>query len=132
MKLSTRSRYGTRALVHIAKNGDSPMRGETMAEEEGISKKYLDSILMQLRKAALLKSFRGPGGGYLLAQSPCDISMADIVRAMEGTLSLVPCVENPSICKKSKDCHARKLWCSLTEKMEQCLSELTLADVAEL
>ncbi|HSG26902.1 MAG TPA: Rrf2 family transcriptional regulator, partial [Candidatus Krumholzibacterium sp.] len=84
MKLSTRTRYGLRAIVNIAKSADRPISSESIADCESISKKYLDGILAELRKAGLVQSFRGQNGGYMLARHAGEITVTDVIAALEG------------------------------------------------
>ena len=130
MRLSTRSRYGLRAMISIARSEKSPISSETIAECERVSKKYLDGILNRLRRAALLKSHRGQGGGYLLARPPEEISAGDIIRILEKGYTIVPCVENPSRCEKAGRCPTREVWCSVSAAVNNTLNGVTLADLA--
>jgi len=129
MKVSTRTRYGLRAMIYMA-GKDRPTRGETVAGHEDISKKYLDAILKQLREAGFLKSVRGPGGGYMLSRPLGEIRVADVVRALEGGLAVIFCVEKTDACEKAETCSARRVWISLSEAVENTLSGITLADLA--
>ena len=127
MRLSTRSRYGLRAMVLVARNKDVPVSSETVAECEKVSKKYLDRLLGMLRSAGLLRSHRGQGGGYTLARPSGTITVAEIVRALEHRPGLVPCLTDPDGCSKSRNCPTRAVWLSLSETIDTTLEGITLA-----
>ncbi len=101
MKVSTKGRYGLKAMIYIAANSDKGCVSlRSISEIEGISENYLEQLIAQLKKYKLLKSIRGAHGGYMLAKEPKDISVGDILRALEGSLAPVDCVDE----KNSKDC----------------------------
>ena len=130
MKLSTRSRYGLRAMVFIARNAGRVVSSEMIAEHEDVSKRYLDRILNRLRKAGLLKSVKGQSGGYVLSRPAREIRTDAIISALEGSLCLVPCVEDPSKCEKSGDCRTRKVWSRIALAVEESLHEVSLRALA--
>ncbi len=130
MRLSTRSRYGLRAMVSVARNGREPVTSETLAACEDLSKKYLDRLLNMLRGGALLKSYKGKGGGYILARPAEEISVSDIVCAMEESICLVPCVDDPSACTKSDACTSRHVWSTVAAAVKDTLDGITIADLA--
>ncbi|MEW6220478.1 MAG: Rrf2 family transcriptional regulator [Thermodesulfobacteriota bacterium] len=132
MKLSTRSRYGTRLLMCLARSyGQGPVLLRSVSEEEAISLKYLEQLVIPLRAAGLIKSVRGAKGGYLLAKDPKTIKLIDFLDPLEGGLTLVECTEFPEVCDRATDCKARLLWRDLQETMEEKLSRLTLADIMD-
>ena len=131
MKLSTRSRYGLRALVAVARSPESLVTAELLAEGEEVSKRYLDEILRTLRKSGFLTSLRGRKGGYTLARSPEEINLLDIVDALEGSTELVPCVDEPEICNRSPDCPTRPIWTSATAQLREVFGAMTLAAFLE-
>lgn len=130
MRLSTRSRYGLRAMVSIARANGDPVTSDTVAACENVSKKYLDRILGSLRAAGLLESHRGKGGGYVLARSPELISAADIVSALETGDGIVPCVPDPGACSKYDGCPTRSVWERLASAIDESLGGVTLAELA--
>ena len=130
MKLSTRSRYGLRAMVFIARKPAGAVSSEIIAESEGVSKKYLDRILMQLRKSGLLRSIKGQGGGYVLSRAADEIRTDQIIAAMEGSLCLVACVDDPSVCEKSETCSTRKVWASVASAISESLRGATLQELS--
>ncbi|UCF06620.1 MAG: Rrf2 family transcriptional regulator [bacterium] len=129
MRLSTLSRYGLRAMVTIARNHQTPISSDKVAEYEDVSKKYLDGILSKLRTAGLLKSFKGQGGGYILARPPEEIRAGDVVRILESGFAVVPCVDDPSKCEKAGRCPTREVWCAVSAAAGEVLNRITLADL---
>ena len=130
MKLSTRSRYGLRAMIFIARNREQVLSSDVIAENEDVSKKYLDRILMRLREANLLRSVKGQGGGYVLARPAGEIRTDEIIAALEGSLCLVECVDDPSACEKSGDCRTRRVWSRLAVAVKASLRAISLEDLA--
>ena len=131
MKLSTRSRYGLRAMVFIARNAAQIVSSEMIAEGEGLSKKYLDRILNRLRKSGLLRSVKGQGGGYVLSRPAEQIRTDEIIAALEGSLCLVACVDDPSKCEKARDCRTRKVWSRIASVVNESLRCISLRQLAE-
>ena len=130
MKLSTKSRYGLRAMIAIARNWSKPVTSEAIAVTESLSKKYLDGILSILRGAGLLEASKGQGGGYSLARPPWEITARDIVVVLEEGLSIVPCVDDPGACEKSGDCPTRDMWRSLSAALSDTLGKVTLSELS--
>jgi Rrf2 family protein len=132
VRLSTRSRYGLRAVISIARSVQSPVTAETLAACEGVSKKYLDRLLNTLRSAGLLNGTKGKGGGYTLARPAERITAGDVVRALEGDMRLVPCVGDPDACARTDSCTTRRVWISVEETVKETLNGMTIADIAAL
>jgi len=130
MKLSTRSRYGLRAMVFIASKAAKAVSCELIAESEGVSKRYLDRILNKLRKSGLLRSVKGQGGGYVLSRPADEIRTDQIIAALEGSLCLVECVDDPSVCKKANDCRTRKVWSLIASAVNESLRGISLHELA--
>jgi Rrf2 family cysteine metabolism transcriptional repressor len=132
MKLSTKGRYGTRAMIDIALYKES---GSTLLKDissrQGISLKYLDHILSSLRKAGLIKNVRGKGGGYSLTRPAAQITLCDIIEAVEGSLAPVECVDNPEYCKKTSTCSAHDVWVKVRESIEDVLRNTSLQSLTE-
>jgi Rrf2 family protein len=130
MKLSTRGRYGARALVELAKHeGQGPLALKEMAERQQIPLKYLEQIAMVLKSAKLIKSVRGPSGGYTLARPPGKIHLLEIVETLEGSLSFVNCVKDPSTCHRVESCAFNDLWKQISVETSKILRSVTLADM---
>ena len=130
MKLSTRSRYGTRLMLELAENyPHGPLHLSTIALQQGISVKYLEQIIIPLKKAKYIQSVRGPKGGHILAKPPAEITVGEIVALLEDGASLTECSENPKICDRSPNCATRGLWRAAAQAMFDKLNSMTLADV---
>ena len=130
MKISTRGRYGLRAMLELARcHGRSPVMMSVLAERESLSRKYLHGLLTALKEAGLVRSVRGPGGGFLLAQAPSEIRLSQILLALEGPLSLVDCVADKRACGRTKSCTARRVWTELSRTIESVLEKITLEDL---
>jgi len=132
MRLSTRSRYGVRLMLELALNYNKGYNFlKNIARKEDISEKYLSHLVIPLKARNLIVSSRGAHGGYRLAKSPSDITVKDIVQTLEGDISLVECVNNPSVCKRIASCVTRDVWEILDEKISETLSSITLKDLLE-
>jgi Rrf2 family iron-sulfur cluster assembly transcriptional regulator len=133
MKLSTRSRYGTRLLLDMAQNyqGD-PLHLTSIANRQGISVKYLEQIIIPLKKAHYVKSVRGPKGGHVLARPPEEITVGEIVALLEDGVSLVECSEHPESCDRSENCATRHIWREAAAAMFAKLNAITLADLLKI
>ena len=130
MKLSTRSRYGTRILVDLARNKDQgPIQIGEISKRQDISVKYLEQLIRPLKKAKLVTSVRGPKGGHLLAEKPENISLGQIVRLFEGQSDLVECISYPEKCAMSDDCQVRLAWRDATEVLYEKLDSTTISDL---
>jgi len=133
MKISTKGRYGLRALLDLATHGSegTPVYLSDIAKREGISEKYLEHIFGALHKAGLVKAFRGRKGGYLLTRLPDEITLNEIIAVLEGPCSLVDCVTDVTSCPKTDSCVTREVWSLLGSKIEEVLTGFTLAALAE-
>lgn len=134
MRLSTKSRYGTRALFDIAYNSVGlPTQIKDISRRQQISPRYLEQIFQKLKKAGLLGSKRGPSGGYFLLKDPSEITLGDIVRATEGPFELVFCTsENPKkICPREEDCVAREMWTDISRKLGDFFDSISIAQLCE-
>jgi Rrf2 family protein len=130
MKLSTRSRYGTRILVDLARHKDQgPVQIGEISKRQDISVKYLEQLIRPLKQADLVTSVRGPKGGHLLAENPENISLGQVVRLFEGQTDLVECVSFPKKCPMSDDCQVRLAWRDATEILYEKLDATTIADL---
>jgi Rrf2 family cysteine metabolism transcriptional repressor len=117
MKISTKGRYGLRALVDLSIYGKTgaPVLLSDIAKRQGISEKYLEQIANRLHKSGLVKTVRGRKGGYLLNKRESEIRLTDIFEILEGPICLVDCVAKPGLCKKSSLCSARDIWSMLSD-----------------
>jgi Rrf2 family protein len=131
MKLSTRSRYGTRLMLDMAQHyNEGPIQLGDIAKRQDVSVKYLEQIIIPLKKAHYIESVRGPKGGHILTRPPEEITVAEIVAVLEDGLSLVECVDEPSVCERAPACPTRLLWKEASEAMFDKLKAVTLADLA--
>ena len=132
MKLSTRSRYGVRLLVDLARNGNQgPVQMGEISKRQDISVKYLEQLIRPLKQANMVNSVRGPKGGHLLAKKPEDITLGQIVRLFEGQSELVECISNPEKCSMSDDCQVRLAWGDATKVLYEKLDSTTIANLLE-
>jgi len=127
MKLSTRSRYAARAIIEIAKQkGEKPITRKVICESQQISSSYLENILIILKNQGIIKTIRGPRGGYSLAKDPADITMFDIVSVFEGSISAVHCVDDPSNCSRYEQCPTKIVWEELMKSQRTVLQSFTI------
>jgi Rrf2 family iron-sulfur cluster assembly transcriptional regulator len=130
MKLSSRSRYGTRMMVDLAQHyNEGPVPIGEIARRQDISLKYLEQLLIPLKKANFIKSARGAKGGHMLSQSPEEITIGQIVEVLEGGIDISDCLEDAGACQRSSDCLTRGIWESATRVMYEKLNSITLSDV---
>jgi Rrf2 family transcriptional regulator, iron-sulfur cluster assembly transcription factor len=131
MKLSTKGRYAVMALADIAVNsGGQPVALATITERQDISQDYLEQLFLKLRKAGLVQSARGPGGGYRLARDPEDIRISEIVLAVDEPLQVTRCVGDAiEGCTHGEKCLTHDLWSALGRQIYGFLAAVTLGDV---
>ena len=128
MKLSTRSRYGTRMMLDLAQRYDQgPVQIGEVSKRENISVKYLEQLIIPLKKANFIKSVRGPKGGHMLAKPPEEITVGEIVRILEGEINLSSCIEHPEVCDRTTRCLTRGVWEEATKAMYDKLNSVTLS-----
>lgn len=131
MKLSTRSRYGTRLMVDMAQHyNQGPIQLGDIAKRQDISVKYLEQIIIPLKKAHYIESIRGPKGGHILTKPPEEITVAEIVALLEEGASLTDCSEKAEVCERADFCPTRLVWKEAAEAMFDKLQSITLADLA--
>jgi Rrf2 family transcriptional regulator, cysteine metabolism repressor len=137
MKVSTKSRYGVAAMVDIAQHfGKGPVALRSVAERQQVSEHYLEQLMSNLRNAGFVRSIRGAQGGYVLAKNPIDITVGDIVRAMEGPIAPVDCLlaekgqDNP-YCAKTQDCIRRNIWLKMGESITEALDAISLESLCK-
>lgn len=132
MKVSTKGRYGLRAMVDLAEHEEGkaiPIR--EISERQNISEQYLEQLFATLRKAKLVKSVRGAHGGYMLNHEPEDISVADILTTLEGPIAPVDCVIEDDFCNYIDKCVIHGLWEELTDAINDVIENMTLADLRD-
>ncbi|MGD0353857.1 MAG: Rrf2 family transcriptional regulator [Dehalococcoidia bacterium] len=132
MKISTKGRYATRAMLDLALHyGKTPVLLKDISARQDISLRYLEQIISPLIAAKLIKSTRGPRGGIALAKPPRKIKLLDIIQVLEGPVAPVECVENPGVCTRAPSCAARDVWTDLARAMHGVLDSTTLQDLVE-
>src|SRR6202521_5660102 len=129
VKVSTRGDYASRALLSLALHEEAhgPTSVRDLAERTGLPQPYLEQILLSVKGAGLVRSKRGVGGGYVLAHPPADITLADIVAAVEGPQ--LPLSEHPDHCEDH--CILQEVWVGVDEESRRVLEHVTLADLVE-
>lgn len=131
MKISTRTRYGARFLLHLARHGGtSPVPLSAVAKEQGISLKYLWSIASALKAAGIVRTSVGAGGGFCLAVPPARLTLHHVFTVFDGPVKLVHCVGDASACGRAADCVTRDVWRLAGAAMENSLKSVTIADLA--
>ena len=132
MKLSTRTRYGTRLMLELGMHyGQRPLFLREIAEAEDISEKYLSQIILPLRSAGLVNSYRGAHGGYELSRSPADITIDEIVKVLEGDVVIVDCTADPASCSRVAQCVTRDLWRNVQDAIIKTLNAVTLEELVK-
>ncbi|HOX33949.1 MAG TPA: Rrf2 family transcriptional regulator, partial [Spirochaetales bacterium] len=129
--VSMKTQYGIRALVHLARTGSDSATSAEIAKAEGISPKYLEGILGQLKAAGLVTAERGQKGGYRLARAAAEIPMIEIVGALDGQVKPVLCVDDSRSCAQGGGCLPRRFWLGLKGAIDGYLASRTLQDVIE-
>lgn len=132
MKISTKIRYGARAMVVLASHyGEGPIELKEIAKREDISPKYLEHVIIPLRTAGLIKSVRGSKGGYSLSKPPSDICLNDVVEVLEGPLNLVECLRDPNACQRASFCVTRDIWSEVSYALQKIFMSITLEDMVK-
>jgi len=132
MKLSTRGKYGARALLDMALHyNGNPVLLKDIAKRQAISAQYLEHLMSPLIKAGLVRSIRGARGGVTLVKPPEEIKLSQVIQILEGSTALVECVDDPKICPRSDFCVTRGVWEELKRAMTQVLESTTLQDLVE-
>lgn len=133
IRISTKGRYGTRLMLQLARHyGEKAVVLKTVADEEGISIRYLEQIIIPLKINRLVKSIRGTGGGYVLARAPEDIRLSDILQAVEGSCCLVECLEDEDFCDKVRTCPTYDIWKEATAILKRYFDAITLKDIVAM
>lgn len=131
MRLTTKMRYGTRAMVELAKgHAEGPISLATIARRQNLPEKYLEALMGLLRAAGLVRALRGAQGGYLLAAPPERISVRRIFDALEGPEAYAPCIQDPAMCQRSGGCATQEVWTRMYRASMEVLASTTLADLA--
>jgi Rrf2 family cysteine metabolism transcriptional repressor len=132
IRLSTKGRYGTRLMLNLALHHNGNQKAtilKNVSDEEEISIRYLEQIIIPLKINKLVKSIRGAGGGYILARDPADIKLSEILHALEGTCCLVECVEDDEYCERTKNCATHEVWEEASLMLKNYFENISLADL---
>lgn len=132
MRLSTKGRYGVLAMVELAlQYGHGPVSIKEIAEKQNFSDSYMEQLFSTLKNAELVKSIRGPRGGYVLARDPGDITVGEIIRALEGPIELADCISGNDnfTCVKSPECVTRGLWKDINDSINNIIDHRSLQDL---
>jgi Rrf2 family protein len=132
MKLSTRTRYGVRAVIELAANDSKkPVQLKIIAQRQDISVKYLEQLMNALRSGGVVHSIRGARGGYILAKPPNQIKLGDVFNCLEGNVITTECVEDEDYCRRAADCAARLLWIQVEDAIKNVLDSVTVQDLID-
>ena len=132
MKLSTKGRYGTRALLELALHqGEGPILLRDIAQRQQIPLKYLEHLVTPLIAGGIIRSTRGAGGGISLAKPPEQVKLSEVIQLLEGSIAPAECVNNPGVCSRSKLCVTRDIWGELKKAIDGVLESTTLQDLVE-
>lgn len=135
IRVSTKGRYGTRLMVNLARHYNSGNKAvilKSIAAEEDISIRYLEQIIIPLKIYKLVKSIRGAGGGYTLARKPSEISVCQILEALEGSCGLVDCVDDQDFCGRVPSCAAYEIWSKASHLLKDYFQSVTLQSVLDI
>jgi Rrf2 family cysteine metabolism transcriptional repressor len=134
MRLSTKGEYASRAMLELAlHHPDAPLHIRTISAAQDIPERFLEQILLLLKRAGYLRSKKGPNGGYFLAKPPSEINVAEIIRVMDGPLAPIDCVSVTAheVCPRENFCGLRWLWKECRDALAEILERTTIADLAE-
>ncbi|THB81477.1 MAG: RrF2 family transcriptional regulator [Desulfobacteraceae bacterium] len=137
MRLTTKSRYGTRLVLDVAINGqEKPVPLSDVSKRQNISLKYLEQLTRKLKQARIINSHRGPYGGHMLAKPPSEITVGDIVRTLEETAAITDCAEEESqlcgICNQAGDCLSRWVWVEASKAMFERLDRISIESLLHI
>ncbi len=132
MKLSTKGRYTTRAMLELAIHyGEGPIQIKDISRSQEVSERYLEQLLLPLKSAGLIRTTRGANGGFELIRKPSEIRLLDIFLVAEGTTAPVECVDNAAVCSRSAGCATRGIWAEIKAATDKVLESTTLQDLVE-
>jgi len=131
MKLSTKGRYGVRAMVDLASNyGSAPISIKTISKRENLSEYYLEQLFSPLRRANIIRSIRGAQGGYVLCKPPNEITVGDIMTILEGPIEIADCIDGVE-CDSSDCCATKTVWEKIKNSIDSVMNSITLQDIID-
>lgn len=132
MKLSTKGKYGLKAMFELAKSSnEGPVSLRYISKQQNISDQYLEQIFSSLKKANLVKSIRGAQGGYLLSKPANEITVADILKVLEGDLAFTECLLDSEACENFDSCSTRYVWAQIKKAIENVTMSISLQDMVD-
>jgi Rrf2 family cysteine metabolism transcriptional repressor len=134
MRLSTKGEYASRAMLELSLHYEKkPLHIRDISRAQDIPQRFLEQILLQLKRAGLLRSRKGPEGGYYLAKPPSEINVAEVIRVMDGPLAPIDCVSVTAyeVCPHERTCSLKELWKEVRDVIAEVLERTTFADLAE-
>lgn len=132
MRMSSKGRYSTRAMMELALHfGQGLVQVKDISARQQISERYLEQLLVRLRRAGLVKGVRGARGGFTLTKPPTEIRLSEIIKAAEGSVQPVKCIDEPELCPQSDGCVTRNVWGEIGRAINQVLEAKTLQDLVE-
>ena len=131
MRLSAKADYAVRAAIELAGAGEGPVKGEVVATAQDIPLKFLENILLDMKQAGLIRSRRGPVGGYWLAKPGAEIMVADVIRAVEGPLATVRGDRPEELDYHGASGPLQDVWVALRANIRAVLEEVSLADIVD-
>lgn len=132
MKLSTKGKYGLKAMFELAlRSSDGPVSLKHIATSQGISDQYLEQIFASLKKSGLVKSVRGAQGGYLLSKDSSEITVADILKVLEGDFAFTDCLLDEDLCENYDSCSTRYVWARIKSSIEEVTKSISLKDMVD-
>jgi Rrf2 family transcriptional regulator, iron-sulfur cluster assembly transcription factor len=132
MKITTKGRYGVRAVLSLAQTScNRPVSIKTIAANENLSPEFLEQIFFKLKKAGIINSFRGPGGGFILNRKTSEITLKDIFAAVQEPIAPVPCSDKKTHCERQANCVAVRVWQEFYGMVDDFFSRTTLKDILD-
>lgn len=132
MRMSSKGRYSTRAMMELALHfGQGLVQVKDISARQQISERYLEQLLVRLRRAGLVKGIRGARGGFTLTKPPTEIRLSEIIKAAEGSVEPAKCLDEPELCPQSDGCVSRNVWGEIGRAINQVLEATTLQDLVQ-
>lgn len=132
MKLSSKCRYGLRAIVEIARNYEvKPTKRKDIAAKQDLDDSYLENILIDLKNKNIVMALRGAKGGFILKRPPEEITLLQVIESLQGDLSPAECLNTPGICNRVESCVTRPIWQKMKDAQEDILKNVTIKDLLE-